>query len=321
MSRIVSVAVLVVTAFFLSVSFSFASEAAFNSEFLVAYNKSYDSFEGSDNSKDVEKPTVSYSIDDDEIVGEHILFDKRKNEDFLSSLEGMKAPFNHNPGQMALNPMIGDVAYHLFNNRNSGNKPEKFDLTPPSTLSEVAQMGAAFFTNLVVHEFGHAIVADYAGARENKVDFFQQHGDTFFLGTSSVSEIDDRSLLSYRIGGEVFADMTFEHALNSYREKPTRYNKSLLMFSGTDFLWYCFYAFYVSDGNESFDPIGISEETGMSKNALFSVILAKTAMNAYRVYTGEDRVIPYFTVDKYSAALNVAIPFQDLWIEKSQMFN
>ncbi len=321
MSRIVSIAVLVVAASFLSSSPGFASESAFKSDFIMAYSKSYDSFEGADNSKRVKKPAVSYSIDHDEIVGEHLIFDKSKNEDFLSILQGMRAPFNHNSGQNALTPLVGDVSYNLFNNRNSGKKPEKYDLTPPSTVKEATQMGAAFLTNLIVHEFGHAIVADYAGAKDNKVNFFQQHGDSFFLGESSVSHIDDRSLLSYTMGGEFFADMTFEHALNSYREEPNMYNKSLLMFSGIDFLWYCFYSFYVSDGNDAFDPITISEETGLSKDALFSVILAKTAMNAYRVYSGEDKVIPYFTVDKYSAALNVAIPFQDLWIEKSQMFN
>ena len=111
------------------------------------------------------------------------------------------------------------------------------------------------------------------------------------------------------MGGDFFADITFEHALKEYRKNPNTYNKSLLVSSGTDFVWYCFYAFYVAEENSAYDPITISRETGISRYMLFSVALAKTLINAYRVYSGEDTIVPYFKVDRYSASLNFMIPF------------
>ena len=70
------------------------------------------------------------------------------------------------------------------------------------------------------------------------------------------------------------------------------------------------YAFYASDDHPEFDPVTIAAETGLSRDHLFSIVLAKTMLNAYRIYSGEDRVIPYFTVDKHSAMLNLDIPFE-----------
>jgi hypothetical protein len=206
--------------------------------------------------------------------------------------------------------LVNDIQLDFSINKET--KPFKFseiDFELPSTLSEIAQVGAAFLTNLVVHEVGHAIVAEHVGAEGNRLNFFNKEGDTFFLGTSTVKRIDKRSKLSYTMGGEFAADLTFEHALKSYRKNPTVYNRSLVFFSGIDFLWYCFYAFYLTEGNSHFDPVTISEETGISKDALFSIALAKTLINAYRYYSGEDRVIPYFIVDRYSASLNIGIPF------------
>jgi len=156
---------------------------------------------------------------------------------------------------------------------------------------------------------GHVVVADYVGASGTRFNFFKKQGDTFFLGTTTVEEIDDKSILPLSMGGGMASDLTFEHALQSYRKKPNVYNKSLLFFSGIDFLWYSAYAFYLSEGHSNYDPIAISEETGISKDALFYIAIAKTMLNAYRVYSGEDRVIPYFTVDKSSAILNISIAF------------
>jgi hypothetical protein len=111
------------------------------------------------------------------------------------------------------------------------------------------------------------------------------------------------------MGGEFFADLTFEHALRDYRSNPNSYNKTLLITSGADFVWYCLYAFYLSGGNSAYDPITISEETGLSHDTLFSIALAKTLINGYRVYSGNDTLVPYFRVDRYSTSLNFIIPF------------
>jgi hypothetical protein len=179
----------------------------------------------------------------------------------------------------------------------------------PSKVSEALIIGSAFMTNLMMHEFGHAIVAGQVGASGNSIGFFKQQNGSFFLGTSNVSYIKPESKLPYVMGGEFFADLTFEQALKGYRKSPSLYNKSLLLFSGTDFLLYCVYAFGTDSNNTSYDPVTISRETGLSKSALISIALAKTMLNAYRVNSGVDKVIPYFTVDNQSAALNLAMPF------------
>lgn len=176
-------------------------------------------------------------------------------------------------------------------------------------INDIVQIGAAFLTNLAIHEFGHEVVANYVGAQGSRLNFFEKSGGDFFLGTSHVDKIDKRSNLSYTMGGEFFADLAFEHALKDYRTNPSTYNKSLLVTSGADFLWYCFYAYYISGDNPAYDPITISKETGMSRETLFSVALAKTIINAYRIYSGNDVLVPYFKVDKYSTSLNFLIPF------------
>ena len=190
------------------------------------------------------------------------------------------------------------------------NESKAFDLEFLSSTSGVVQMGAAFLTNLFLHEFGHEVVANYVGATGTKLNFFKREDEQFFLGTSTVETIDDRSMLPYAMGGEFFADLTFEHALQDYRKKPSTFNKSLMLASGGDFLWYCVYAYYLSDGHQNFDPIHVSERTGLSENTILSIVAAKTLINAYRAYSGEDKIIPYFSVDKYSASLNIIIPFE-----------
>jgi hypothetical protein len=204
--------------------------------------------------------------------------------------------------------LVNNITYDFSNDKyrkTSGHSLFEW----PSGLTDVIQIGAAFLTNLAVHEFGHEVVANYAGAEGSRLNFFQKSGGDFFLGTSHVDKIDERSVLPYTMGGEFFADLTFEHALKDYRNNPNTYNKSLLISSGADFLWYCLYAFYISGDNPSYDPITISKETGISRDTLFSVALAKTMINAYRVYSGNDVLVPYFRVDKYSASLNIMIPF------------
>lgn len=179
----------------------------------------------------------------------------------------------------------------------------------PPVINETVQMGKAFLTNFAVHELGHKVMADYAEAKGTKFNMMTEQDGTFFLGQSTFEEIDDESRLSFNIAGEVAADMTFEHALQSYRKNPGLYNKSLLVFSGTDFLMYCAYAFYMTDGHAHYDPTAIAHETGLSKDKIISIALAKTILNAYRVYSGNDYVVPYFTADKRSAMLNLRVSF------------
>lgn len=204
--------------------------------------------------------------------------------------------------------------FYSYEKTPEPHKSSALDLEFSSILSEaaqggVAQVGMAFITNLALHELGHKVVGDYVGATGTSLNFLKKLDNKFFLGHSSYEQIDEKSILPFSMAGEVATDMVFEHALKAYRKSPNIYNKSLLFFSGTDFLWYSSYAFYLSKGHPHFDPISISKETGISRDMLFSVALAKTIVNAYRVYSGQDKIIPYFTIDKYSAFLNIGIPF------------
>lgn len=179
----------------------------------------------------------------------------------------------------------------------------------PSLVSDFASVGLAFLTNLVVHETGHAAVASYVGANGIDLQFMTKKDDRFFLGLSHVEHIDEKSRLPYSMGGEVAASYTFEYALQDYRRTPSTYNKALMFFSGTDFLWYSIYAFYLTDGNDAFDPTAITNITGLSKGTILGVALTQSLINAYRVHSGNDNIAPYFTLDKYSAVFNVKFIF------------
>lgn len=178
-------------------------------------------------------------------------------------------------------------------------------------LKDITSVGLAFLTNLGLHEAGHYIMADQSGAEGNSLNFFKNDRDSFFLGLSTVTNIDDRAKPSYHLAGEVAASYTFEMALKRYREEGTTYNSALMFFSMTDFLWYTAYAFYLSPvENSKFDPIGISNSTGISRDTIFLVAFTQSSLNALRAYTGQDRFIPYFTIDRYSIGFSVKIPFR-----------
>ena len=176
--------------------------------------------------------------------------------------------------------------------------------------SDLLQNSMAFFTNLVIHESGHFIVAETADATGNRLDFFSRKEGTFFLGRSTVSTIDEKSRAPYFLGGEIATSLNFEIALHRYRSVPTTYNRSLLFFSGTDFLWYTLYAFYLAPSrDEHYDPVAISHETGLSPEAILGIAATQTVLNAYRIYSGQDQFFPYFTFDKESVSFLVGIPF------------
>ncbi len=167
----------------------------------------------------------------------------------------------------------------------------------------------AYITHIVIHETGHAAIANHVGADGISMEFLTNSGGNFFLGMSNVTSIDEDSILPYSVGGEFAANLTFEYALQDFRREPSLFNKSLLLFSGTDFLMYSLYAFYMTDGNPSYDPIIISETTGLSKDVVFSAALLQTILNAQRLYSGHDRIIPYITLDRYSAIFNLKLIF------------
>lgn len=177
-------------------------------------------------------------------------------------------------------------------------------------FKDVPAVGLAFLTNLSIHEAGHYVIADQSGAKGNHLNFFTRDRNSFFLGLSTVAEIDERARPAYHLAGEVAASYTFEMALKQYREKDTVYNRSLLFFSMTDFLWYSVYAFYLSPHeNEKFDPIGLSDSMRISRDTIFLVALTQSSLNAVRVLTHQDRLIPHFILDRYFVGFAVKAPF------------
>lgn len=187
----------------------------------------------------------------------------------------------------------------------SSQSVSAFDLKP----GNIVQFGSAFITNLTAHEYGHAIIGNSVGGEGISVSFFTKEKNNLFLGYTSMRKIDDKAYPSFALAGEMGANMSFEYALQSYRYNPTIYNKSLLFFSGTDFLWYTLHAFYVNKDNPDADPNILHRETGVSKDIILSVAVAQSLINGYRVMSGRDRIIPYFTIDKNSIGFNVKIPF------------
>jgi len=168
----------------------------------------------------------------------------------------------------------------------------------------------AFLTNLAIHESGHFIIAESLGAQENTLDFFSRKEGSFFLGLSTVRSIDEKARVPYIMGGEVATSLSFEVTLHRYRVSPTLYNRALLFFNGTEFLWYSIYAFYFENANDSrHDPVAIVHETGLRPEMILVIATTQAALNVYRVYSGQDRLIPYFTFDQRSASFWIGVRF------------
>lgn len=180
-----------------------------------------------------------------------------------------------------------------------------FDVTPGNLF----QTGTAFITNLTAHEYGHALVGSSVGAEGISVSFFAKEKNNLFLGYTSMKKIDEKAYPTFALGGEIGANVSFEYALQSYRKSPTTYNKALLFFSGTDFLWYSLYTFYLNEDNPDADPNILRNETGASKDMILTIAAAQSLLNGYRVISGVDKIIPYFTFDRTSIGFHVKIPY------------
>lgn len=178
-----------------------------------------------------------------------------------------------------------------------------------SGIIDIIQIGTAFATNLTVHEYGHAIVGSSVGAEGISVSFLSKRKNNLFLGYTSTSKIDDAAYPSFALGGEIGVNMSFEYALNRFRKEPSTYNKALLFFSGTDFLWYSVYAYYFNEDNLDSDPNILHRETGISKDAIMAAAVTQSVLNSYRVYSASDTVVPYLTFNKDAIGFHVKVSF------------
>jgi hypothetical protein len=178
-----------------------------------------------------------------------------------------------------------------------------------NTLENAAAVGAAYVTNLYLHELGHQVVANEVGADSPKIAFFTRNNGKFFAGLATYKSIPEESKLPYALGGERMEGFTFEYALECYHHNPTTFNKALMFFSATDFLANTLVANYVFPDHKMCDQNVIRSETGCSKEFLLSLALAKSLLNAYRVMNPDATFIPLISLDKYSAVLELRFEF------------
>ena len=188
-----------------------------------------------------------------------------------------------------------------------------FMLLPPGALAldskDVVSIGAAYTTHLFFHEMGHQVVAEDVGADSPKMHFFAVKDGKLYPGLSTYKNIPKESKLPYAVGGDRMAGYTFEYALQSYHRNPSTYNKALMFFSCADFFAYTLLANYVHPENDMYDPNLIREETGLSKELLLSLVMAKSLMNTYRVFNENANFTPIIRVDKDSAAFMLRFEF------------
>jgi len=188
-----------------------------------------------------------------------------------------------------------------------------FMLLPPGALAldskDVVSIGAAYTTHLFFHEMGHQVVAEDVGADSPKMHFFAVKDGKLYPGLSTYKNIPKESKLPYAVGGDRMAGYTFEYALQSYHRNPSTYNKALMFFSCADFFAYTLLANYVHPENDMYDPNLIREETGLSKELLLSLVMAKSLMNTYRVFNENANFTPIIRVDKDSAAFVIRFEF------------
>ncbi|MGA1823196.1 MAG: hypothetical protein ACMUIP_00940 [bacterium] len=174
---------------------------------------------------------------------------------------------------------------------------------------DIADIGAAYTTHLFLHEMGHHIVANRVGAENHKIALFVQEKGKFYPGLAFADTIPEGAVLPYAVGGELLAAQTFEYGLHSYRHEPTTFNKALMFFSTADFLVYTLIGNYINDDNEFYDTNMIREETGCDKEALLSIVIAKTMLNTYRIMSGNDRFIPVIRAERDMTAFMVQYRF------------
>jgi len=187
-----------------------------------------------------------------------------------------------------------------------------FMISPLGVLAfdaeDAATIGAAYMTHLFLHEVGHQVIAEDVGAH-SQMDFFTRKNGRFYPGVSTHQNIPRESRLPYAAGGYRMECYTFEYALQSYRHKPTTYHKALMFSSCVDFLAYTLLANYVQPDNDTYDPNLIREETGLSKESLLFLVMAKSTLNTYRIFNENSNFVPIVTVDRTSAAFVIRFFF------------
>ena len=153
------------------------------------------------------------------------------------------------------------------------------------------------------------MLAEDVGVDSPQMTFFNNNNGRFYPGLSTHQNIPRESRLPYAVGGYRMEGYTFEYALQSYRHKPTTHNRALMFSSCADSLAYTLLANYVQPDNDMYDPNLIREETGLSKESLLFLVMAKSIVNTYRVFNESATFAPIITVGKTTAAFLVRFSF------------
>jgi hypothetical protein len=178
------------------------------------------------------------------------------------------------------------------------------------TTKDLFEVGAAMYLQGMLHEIGHTVIAYQLNAESSKMDFFTTQNGNFFLGLNTVSGIQEKSWVSYRMGGFVFSNMTYELALDSYRRNPNKFSKTLALMSATDFFRYSVFAFALGNENvDEYDPAYVGKKTGFGKEAIILSSLAQTLLNVYRLYSEDDTVIPFISFSGNQVSNSVQFGF------------
>lgn len=188
-----------------------------------------------------------------------------------------------------------------------GEEARAFNLR--NAAEDTISIGLAYTTHLFFHELGHQLIADEVGAEAHQMNFFTFKDGKFYPGLSTYEDIPTESILPYAAGGDRMAGFTFEYAFSSFLRKPSTFNKALMFFSGVDFVVYTILANYVNPHNDMYDPNIIRKESGSSKEVLLGMVMAKSLINAYRVFNKETNFVPMITVNNESAAFSIRINF------------
>lgn len=175
-------------------------------------------------------------------------------------------------------------------------------------FKDVTSIGVAYITNVFLHEVGHQVVANDVDADSPKMSFLTHRNGKFYPGLFTCKDVSKESILPLAAGGERMTNFTFEYALESYRHKPTTFNKGLLFFACTDFLINTIRG-NIHHEDDTFDSNIIRAETGLKKGELLWLAMVKSLINTYRVFNRDANFTPIIQVDRDSAALMICFHF------------
>jgi len=169
----------------------------------------------------------------------------------------------------------------------------------------LSEIGSAYFTHLTLHELGHQALADSADAVNPQMHI----GIGITPASVTYDSLPSDSRLSFAAAGYVMEQTTFDYALTAYRNDPTLFNRSLMIFSTLNFAVYSAYSLYIDPDNDMLDANTIRGEIGIDRNLLMGLIIGKSLTNWYRAVNPNCNIYPTIGVDITSVNLMINYRF------------